>query len=213
VSSVTNRRAATGGVDAESVQNAASRGPIALRTLDRAVTAEDYEQLAREKAPEAARVRCVPVDESSGAVRVLVVPAVPETDELEFSRLRLDPDMTARIQQSLDERRCLGARVSVEPPFYQGVTVVAQLQARPRTSPAALRSRAVSALYRYFSPVAGGPDGDGWPFGRPVQAGEVFAVLQRVTGVDLVQDVRLFGSDPSVRERGEPVQRIRITGE
>jgi predicted phage baseplate assembly protein len=210
VSTVTNRRPASGGVDGESVQDAAARGPLLLRTLDRAVTAEDYELLARGVAPEAARVRCVPVDETSEAVRVLVVPSVPETGELEFSALRLDPAMATRIQRHLDERRCLGARLSVEPPFYQGVTVVAQLRGRSRTSPEGLRARAITALYEYFSPIVGGPDGDGWPFGRPVQAGEVFAVLQRVSGVDLVQEVLLFGSDPSRRERGEPVQRIDL---
>ena len=64
VSTVTNRRPATGGVDGESVRDAAIRGPLLLRTRERAVTAEDYEHLAREAAPHAARVRCVPVDET-----------------------------------------------------------------------------------------------------------------------------------------------------
>lgn len=210
VSSVTNRRPATGGVDGETVRDAAARGPLLLRTLDRAVTAEDYEQLARGVAPEAARVRCIRVDETSDAVRILVVPALPDTGELKFSALLLDPAMRSRIEQCLDERRCLGARISVEPPFYQGVTVVAQLRPRARTSSDALRTRAIRALYEYFSPISGGPDGGGWPFGRPVQAGEVFAVLQRLPGVDLVQDIRLFGSDPSRRERTEPVQRIDL---
>ncbi|HKS44913.1 MAG TPA: putative baseplate assembly protein [Amycolatopsis sp.] len=210
VSSVTNRRPADGGVDGESVADAARRGPLLLRTLDRAVTAEDYEQLARGAAPEAARVRCIPVDESSDAVRVLVVPSVPGKGELDFGALRLNPAMRKRIEDCLSERRCIGARVSVEPPYYQGVTVVAQVRAQRRTSHEGLRARAIQALYEYFSPVSGGPDGDGWPFGRPVQAGEVFAVLQRLPGVDLVHEVLLFGSDPAARERGEPVQRINL---
>ena len=56
--SVENRRAALGGVDGEAVESAKVRAPILLRTRGRAVTAEDYEQLAREAAPEVARVRC-----------------------------------------------------------------------------------------------------------------------------------------------------------
>jgi predicted phage baseplate assembly protein len=214
VSSVVNRRPAGGGVDGESVRDASLRGPLLLRTLDRAVTAEDYEQLAREAAPEAARVRCVPVDHGGGqgadAVRVLVVPAVADTGELDFAALQLDPAMRTRIEQHLDERRCLGALTSVEPPFYQGVTVVAQLRARPRTSPGVLGTRATQALYDYFNPLTGGPDGTGWPFGRPVQSGEVFAVLQRLPGVELVEDVRLFGANPVTRERGDPVARLDL---
>jgi predicted phage baseplate assembly protein len=210
VSSVTNRGPASGGVDGESVQDAAVRGPLLLRTRDRAVTAEDYEQLAREAAPDVARVRCVPVDGASEAVRLLVVPAVSSTAELPFADLRPAPDVLSRISRHLDERRCLGARISVEPPFYQGVTVVAQLRARARTEPDALRARALRALTAYLNPIVGGPDGDGWPFGRPVQAGEVFAVLQRLSGVDLVEEVRLFGADPTTGERGGAVQRLDL---
>lgn len=219
VSSVINRRPAAGGVDGESVHDAATRGPLALRTRDRAVTAEDYEHLAREAAPEAARVRCVPADRE-GAVRVLVVPAVSAVStvstvssmgELAFAALDPDPGMRVRIAQYLDERRCIGARVSVEPPYYQGITVVAQLRALRRATTDGLRTRAIEALNAYLDPIRGGPDGDGWPFGRPVQAGEIFAVLQRLHGVDLVEDVRLFRADPVTGERGNnPEQRVDL---
>jgi predicted phage baseplate assembly protein len=214
VTTVVNRRPATGGVDGESVRDAAVRGPLLLRTRDRAVTAEDYEQLAREAAPEAARVRCVPAHgtdgRETGAVRVLVVPAVPDTGELQFATLMLEPGMRTRIERYLDERRCVGALVSVEPPFYQGVTIVASLRARRRTTSGVLGTRATQALYDYFNPLRGGPDGDGWPFGRPVQSGEVFAVLQRLPGVELVEDVRLFAADPITRDRGEQVDRLDL---
>ncbi|MGC5020963.1 putative baseplate assembly protein [Micromonospora sp. DT47] len=205
VSTVANRRPISGGVDGESVRDAAIRGPLMLRTRERAVTVEDYEQLAREAAPEVARVRCVPVDETSEGVRVLIVPACPETVELAPSDLKPKPETLSRIARYLEERRCLGARISVEPPFYQRVTVVAQVQARGRASAEALRERAVRALYAYLDPLRGGPDGNGWPFGRPVQAGEIFAVLQRLPGVELVDDVRLFGED-----RKSPLQRLDL---
>ena len=58
VSPVENREPAGGGVDGETVAEAKIRGPLQLRSRDRAVTAEDYEHLARPAAPEIARVRC-----------------------------------------------------------------------------------------------------------------------------------------------------------
>ncbi|WP_213450302.1 putative baseplate assembly protein [Rhizomonospora bruguierae] len=220
VSTVTNRAAATGGVDGESVADAATRGPLLLRTRERAVTAEDYEQLAREAAPEAVRVRCVPARADSAAVRVLVVPAVPAADPMadpmatdgsRFADLQPPGEMLERIRGYLDERRCVGARVIVEPPYYQGLTVVARIRARPRTTPETVRERALRALYGYLDPVAGGPDGSGWPFGRPIQSGEIFAVLQQLSGVDLVEDVLLFAADPVTGERGSPVQRVDLS--
>ena len=98
----------------------------------------------------------------------------------------------------------------MEPPFYQGVTVIARLRARRRTAAEALEDRAIQALYDYFNPIGGGPGGSGWPFGRPVQAGEVFAVLQRLPGVELVEDVRLFSANPITRERGEQADRLEL---
>jgi predicted phage baseplate assembly protein len=214
VSRVENRRAAIGGVDGESVDEAAVRGPLALRTRDRAVTVEDYEQLGREAAPDVARVRCVPAsaeDDASAGLRVLIVPAAELDDgRLRFADLVPSESTLAGISRYLDERRCVGARVVVEPPFYQGVTAVVRLAAKQRTVVSAVQERALLALYNYLNPLVGGPDGTGWPFGRPVQAGEIYAVLQGLPGVDLVEEVRLFGADPITGERGGPEQRLDL---
>src|SRR5207302_340935 len=77
VTRVENRRPATGGVDVEDVEAAKVRGPILLRTRNRAVTAEDYEQLAREAAPDVARVRCVPVGRRARRRGMALGPARP----------------------------------------------------------------------------------------------------------------------------------------
>ena len=209
-----NRRPASGGVDAEGIENAKARGPLLLRTRDRAVTAEDYEELAREAAPRVARVRCVPARDGgeAGTVRVLVVPAVgtDSSGRLRFEQLQPDDETLAKIATELDRRRVVGARLTVEPPFYRGLTVVARLTARPAADRERLRQDALDALYRYFHPTVGGPDGDGWPFGRPVQAGDVFAVLQRLPGCELVDDVRLFPADPITGRRGDSLQRLEV---
>ena len=69
---------------------------------------------------------------------------------------------------------------------------------------------ALQALYRYFDPLIGWPDETGWPFGRPVQAGEVYAVLQRLPATSLVDEVRLFAADPLTAERGRQTDRIEL---
>lgn len=213
VTRVENRWPAYGGVDGETVEAAKTRGPLVLRTRDRAVTVEDYEELAHRAAPGVARVRCVPAVDRDGAggVRILVVPdAVDDRGRVRFEDLVPSPQMLQQITSDLDARRPVGTRLMVEPPFYQGITVVARLTARPRTDPDSLRDLALEALYRYFNPLRGGPDDEGWPFGRPVQAGEVFGVLQSIRGTELVDDVLLFAADPITGDRGDPVQRIDV---
>lgn len=215
VAGVENRHPAHGGVDGETLDEAKERGPLLLRTRSRAVTAEDYEVLAREVAPEAARIRCVRAGEAdvpAGTLRLLVVPAAAhERGRILFESLVPADEMLARIAARLDEVRVVGAQVHVQPPLYRGVTVVARLIARPRVSLNRVRDQALDELYRYLNPLpGGGPDGAGWPFGRPVQAGDIFGLLQRVTGVDLVEDVRLFSADPVTGSRGGEAPRIEV---
>lgn len=214
VARVTNRQPGRGGVDAEDVDAAKVRGPIGLRSAGRAVTAEDFEQLAREAAPGVGRVHCVAAEspEEAGGVRLLVVPAVADEADghLPFERLVPPEDVLARIAERLDRCRLLGTRLVVEPPTYQAVTVVAALVGVAGAAPAEVRAAALAGLYRYLHPLRGGPEGTGWPFGRPVTLGDLYGLLQRAPGVDRVEEVRLFAADPLTGERGPAVPRVPV---
>jgi predicted phage baseplate assembly protein len=211
VARVENRRAAADGFRGETVEEAKLRAPLLLRNRFRAVTSDDYEELVREAAPIIARVHCVPGQgPDQRGVRVLVVPsATPDAmGRLRFADLRPSATTLARITGYLDERRIIGERVLVEPPFYMGVSVEAKLTPRPGNDPGRLCRAALERLYRYLNPVTGGPDGTGWPFGRPVQAVDIHAVLQRLDGIEMVDDVQLIGHDPETGSRGQPQQQI-----
>ncbi|MFF4172573.1 putative baseplate assembly protein [Streptomyces sp. NPDC001744] len=215
IARVENREAARGGVDGETVEEAKTRAPVTLRAQERAVTARDYEELARRAAPEAARIACLAADAAEAgenAVRVLVVPqAVPDRGgRLRFEQLVPGEELLSRVTGFLDERRPLGTRLAVGPPFYQGVTVVATLHAFRAAEVERVRAEALDVLYAYLDPLTGGAHGEGWPFGRPLRAGEVFAALQRVPGVELVDEVLLHPADPLTGRRGETTDRIEL---
>lgn len=225
VDRVENREAMYGGVDAESLESAIARGPILLRTRNRAVTAEDYEVLAMEAAPELARVRCIdpsarvagpsPDLPTSGAARVLIVPQAPQLDgRIEFGDLVPTRDAVDRIVAYLERRRTIGVRVTVEPPQYIVLRVSARVQPRVGVDPAAVVAAATTALYRYFNPLTGGPDGDGWPFGRPAHVGEVYSVLHAVRGVELVDEATFRVVNPMARgdddDQAEVRQRVEV---
>jgi predicted phage baseplate assembly protein len=214
VGRVENRHPAVGGVEGEDLENAKVRGPMLLRTRGRAVTVEDFEHLARSAAPEVARVKAVTAGDGAdpGAVRVLVVPAVSRSAgaRLRFEQLVPSEATLQRITDRLEETRVIGTRVVIEPPVYRGVTVVARLRARPRANPRRLQADALDGLYAYLDPITGGPDGSGWPFGRPVTAGELHAVLQRLRGTELVEDLRIFGADPVTGQRGQQTTRLEL---
>jgi predicted phage baseplate assembly protein len=216
VSRVENRRAAVGGAAAETVDEVKARGPLLLRARGKAVTAEDFEQLTREVAPEIARAHCLTAahENQAGLVRVLIVPHV-SSDALERVRREdLDPlpETVERIRAHLDQRRLVGTRLVIEPPAYQWITVVVRLAALPGYPRAQVHDDVQRALNRLLHPLKGGPDGSGWPIARPVQIHEVAAALAWIPGVDMAEEVnvKLFPADVSTGERGQPADRIPL---
>jgi predicted phage baseplate assembly protein len=212
---VENRTPAVGGVEAESVENAKLRGPVLLRSRGRAVTVEDFEHLAREAAPGAARVLCLPATDpaEAGGVRLVVVPQVVGDALGRIDRRELQPpeSMLADIVARLDAARLVGTRLLVIPAEYVGVTVVVRATARRGYDPATVRGDVLRALYRLLHPVEGGSDGHGWPFGRAVRAPEVHAALAALPGLDLSGDVelQLFPADAD-GQRSAAVQRLDL---
>jgi predicted phage baseplate assembly protein len=211
VASVRNLDPATGGVDAETVENAKIRGPMSLRSGDRAVTARDFERLTLEAAPAVARARCLPPEPGEPA-RVLVVPRVDIAAEyLNLSDLALTPELVSQISPFLEERRLLTMRVSLGEPFYQGVKVVAEVRGAPGVRPEAVREGAEAAIYRLVNPIIGGPDGHGWPFDFPLNVGDVYALLNGVVGVAAVERVYFFVADVRTGEvRDQASQQLHL---
>lgn len=217
VSRVENRRAAVGGAAEETIDDVKARGPLLLRARGKAVTAQDFEQLTRDVAPEIARAHCLTAsnENEAGLVRVLVVPHVSgdEWDLVRREDLDPRPETVRRIRDYLNDRRVIGTRVVVEPPAYVGVTVVVMVTALPNFSPQQLRNDITRALNVLLHPLKGGPEGSGWPIGRSVQVHEVTAALAHIPGVDMAQEVsvQLFPVDPATGARSrEPVSRIPL---
>ena len=216
VARVENRRAAVGGAEAETVDEVKARGPMLLRTRGKAVTAQDFEQLTRDVAPEIARAHCLTAadEREAGVVRVLIVPHV-SSDAMEMVRREdLDPlpETTQRIKSHLNQRRLIGTRLIVEPPAYRGVTVVVTLSALPGFPSEQIRREVQLRLNRLLHPLTGGPDGTGWPIARAVQVHEVTAALAPAAGVDMAKkvSVQLFAVDPTTGRRGEGVEVIPL---
>jgi predicted phage baseplate assembly protein len=214
VAGVENRCPSVGGAEAETLADAKTRGPLLLHSRGRAVTAEDFEQLARDVAPDAARVHCATSSDDGAGVRLLVVPHVASDDVGRIQREDLNtPAATlARISDHLDRCRLVGTRLLVQPPDYVWLTAVVSANARPLFDPAEVRTEVLRALYRLYHPLVGGPEGNGWPFGRSVQAHEVHAALARISGVDMAREVKvaLYPADTDTGRRQRVTQRLDL---
>lgn len=211
VDRVTNRRRATGGRDQETLEEAKLRAQRIVRAQQRAVTADDFESLARQSSRAVARVQCVApgalgAPDSSvtpGMVELLVVPAAFDALALgDLSALAVSQSLRNRVASYLNRYRLLTTTVSIREPRYLGIAVHAQIVPSEVHAPAGVVDRVRRLLRLYLSPLALetedprlaeiiGPEWEGWPFGRDLYVSDLFSLIQQVPGVKHVLDVRL----------------------
>ncbi len=190
VDRVENLLSATGGVDAETTENAKLRGPQTIRSGERAVTTGDFERLARGADSAVARARCLRPDTSGGPIRLLLVPHVErDLTELDLDDFALSDQLVSTVSEHLDERRILGTTIEISTPYYQGVTVSALIEALPGRPDHLVRQRALQTIYRYIDPLVGGSDGTGWLFDTDLSAATVLQLLSTVDGIERVDEV------------------------
>ncbi|MFI9306687.1 putative baseplate assembly protein [Streptomyces triculaminicus] len=156
-------------------------------------------------------------DTSGGSTRagvtLMVVPFVTADERgwFPFHMLTPTPDACDTVRRSLRAFQPEGVPVWLKQPVYHGIRIEARIvpaDYRTADERTELRVAAERALYRYFSPVGGGPSGTGWPLGRPVHAGEAFRVLEQVPGVGRVATAELVPVDPLDGSASDPVPRI-----
>lgn len=198
IARVQNRFPALGGTDAESIDLAKMRAPSIIRARSRAVTADDYEFLAKEAAREVARVRCIQPagregDPSPGTVYLLCVPHVEALgQEINPDDLALPDELKQQILSYLDERRLLTVRLEIREPEYVVVSVEAKVKGVPHLTAQRVERQVHDRLYEFLNPFIGGDGGNGWPFGRDLFISDVYACVQGVEGVLYVEQVDIF---------------------
>ncbi|MEP7120842.1 MAG: putative baseplate assembly protein [Byssovorax sp.] len=216
VDGVTNHEAASGGAEAESVAHAIDRGPRILRHRDRAVTAEDFEDLAREASSAVARVMAVtpvfdPSDPSTakGGGQVLVV-LVPEGAD---SRPSPGLGLLDEVGAYLRARAAPAVRIILSGPRWIEVSVV-DLSVVPRAmqNADALRATIEQALTAFFHPLTGGFDGCGFQLGQLPRSSDVCRMVAAIQGVQAVKSLTLAFTpvDASLFEQPEKIVETTV---
>jgi len=223
---VTNHEPAQGGAPREPIERLQARGPRVLRHRDRAVTAQDLEDLAAAASAEVARAtaivpsfspynlwldprapapRPMHAEADAGRMGVIVVPnaaAARPTPSLGLLR---------RVQAHLQERCCPTADLWVAGPEWIAVTVEATVMPTSFEEADVVRERVRTALERFLHPLTGGPDGQGWAFGRKPHGSDLSALIEAVAGVDHVRtlSVSLQPETGDVARQGELQEMLR----
>lgn len=188
-----NLEPASGGTDEETVADAKLRASLALKSNDRAVTAEDFTYLATQ-APGANVKRAFamplhhpnyPDGQVPGVVTVVVVP----------NSLSPTPTPNQTTLQAvcayLDKHRLLTSEVYVAGPIYRKIKIEVRLVVDPGSDLSTVKASVSNALNLFFDPLHGGNDGTGWPFGGTVYYSDVYRRIFS-DGVLRIQDNQLL---------------------
>jgi hypothetical protein len=171
----------------------------ALERRERAITAAEFEDLARAASPDVARSKAVvevidtpTVFPDDQIVRVVVVPNEPNEPAPQPSDA-----LRETVFSSLRARRLLTTRVQVVPPRYADVRieVVVVRDAVTLLTSDDVRRGVESAIRGFLSPLDGGVDGTGWEFGRAVFRSELYQRIEGLPGVDHTRRLLMNGDD------------------
>jgi hypothetical protein len=216
VESVTNPAPADGGADGESTDAVLDRAPGAIRDRGRAVAAADLERVARATSPKVARAKCLPGvgpdgEPRPGWVTLVVVPdarggrPVPSRELRRQVRDALANHVPASLVAPGRER------LLVRGPDFVTVAVEATVAGAGAESLSSLEREVTARLGAFLDPLSGGPGGEGWWFGELPSLSEVYAMLERLDGVDHVErlSVTYRGSERDVTvTEGEPLPTV-----
>jgi len=193
VDSVSNPAAADGGADTVTLDKMLEIGPARISHRNRAVTADDFEWLAREASRKLAKVRCLPntnnrKEKETGWVTVIIVPDSPE-DEPSPS-LELKRKVSKYLEEHCANIISFQDHIHVTSPSYVKVGVSVDVFI-PSIDVAGEVEREVNKKLRaFFHPLTGGPENDGWDFGRDVSVSDVYALIEKIKGVDHVENLK-----------------------
>jgi hypothetical protein len=186
------------GKDAETLDEAEKRIPQVLKHRDRAVTADDYRQIASETpGMELGRVEVLPrfkpqqkLFDILGVISVMVLPAVPLRRP---PNPRPDRNILSRVHGYVDQRRPIGVELYVIGVEYIPLGVGVTVTIREGFQKIQVLQNVRSALYDFLWPLSPGGHGQtGWPLGQAVDNQELAVIVARVSGVLTVEGVTLF---------------------
>lgn len=197
--SVTNPGPAVGGRDGEALADALRRAANPVATLDRAVTARDYERIAVASTGGVSRALALSEAElwegaTPGVVRVLLLPTLDTTDPSSVTADALLERQAAsvvdRVSRVLADRQPVGITSQVGWVGLKRFHVEATAVVNRAEDVTAVQARLQSTLARTLTPLPSG-DSDGWGFGEALRASTVYDVLLAEPGVRFVENVRL----------------------
>lgn len=198
VASVVNYEAAYGGQDIEDWNSVYNRGSVYLRHRGRAVTVEDYEDLAGNVSWQVARAKCYPNQDlasdsadtvKAGVVSLVVVPANSQAEP------RPNLDLLRRIWKCIDQVREQSSTLIILGPEYVRISVEAVIVPAYELMESDIVNVCQKRLEAFLHPLTGGENSQGWSFGEKPHQSDLYALLESVSGLEYVRSLHIISEE------------------
>lgn len=194
VGAVTNEYRAVGGNDEQNLADFLRSAPERLRHRNRAVSADDYAELAREVGGVGRAIALplfhpdYPTVDIPGAVTVVIVPATTDPAPVP------SPALLEAVARYLEPKRPIAAELYVIGPEYLPIEVEATVAVAPYASFDAVRQAVIAAIDADLAPL-GSDKASGRAFGLDLYPTRLFSVIQQVTHVRSVSYLAVNGQE------------------
>ena len=185
-----------GGADNESEECFVSRALRLMRHRNRAVTYEDYEDLALAASPLVAQARCVPSYDlandphgqrkRSGILSLIILSRAGSDTQPKPDRALLQ-----LVWSHLKTITPPDIDICVVPPRYVPVDVNVEVVLQSDAVPAVIEQNIQEEIGRFLHPVTGGPDGRGWKLGEYPQRSAFHSRIIKLPGVHHIRRVHV----------------------
>ncbi len=192
VNRVTNPMPVCGGTDPETVSEAVRRGKAAIRHRNRAVTAADYEALAREASRYVQKARCYPGynlhgEYEPGSMTLIILQKEFEHGQIYFERIK------ERIVQYLYGKMDHAAvkRLYIAEPQFLRINCFADLVVSDPERLFETQELVKAELTKFIHPVTGNYHGHGFAIGSLPNEVQLTNAVKNLPGVRYVRELRV----------------------
>ncbi|HWR60822.1 MAG TPA: baseplate J/gp47 family protein [Clostridia bacterium] len=194
IEKVYNPKASSGGCEKETVEEALKRSTEIIKHRNRAVTAEDFECLARQASRNIAMVKCLAnfnekAEKESGCITMVIVPKDERKSTVYFSRLK------HQVEEYLSERASnivsFKGKIKVIQPVFLEICVSAVLTVKDIDDIIPVEKEATERLNKFLDPFEGNYDGKGWRIGQNIHESIFYPLLKSIGSVKNVERISI----------------------
>ena len=184
IDSVSNHKPSQNGENADSLDDLKRYAPSLLKTMDRAISIEDYELLCENFSPAIKKAKCIA---NGGEVMI-----IPLTDSIIEDKGFINKKLLDDLRVYLKERSLL----TVEPILVAPTVMIVEVHIKLlytienyNVSRLELQNRILENAQLYFDPLTG-YNGSGFPMGKLVNKGDFYSIIQNTDNNIFIDSIK-----------------------